>query len=99
MRWESRSAILAVEEVAHCPSASFVRFHLSFAFVGVHAWLRDGGRVLGFAARRAAVGKAGFIRFQLERFRADGAHFDRKCHRAIMIQLTRKSPGRALPET
>ena len=61
-------AILAIEEVAHRSSPSFVRFLQSFAFVGVHTLFRYGVSVFGFAARWAAVGKAGFIRLQLELF-------------------------------
>jgi len=61
-------AILAVEEVAHRSSPSFVRFLQGFAFVGVHALLRYGAGAFGFAARWAAVGKAGFVRLQLELF-------------------------------
>jgi hypothetical protein len=40
MTLPKRLAILAVEEVAHRPSPSFVRFHQGLAFVGVHALLR-----------------------------------------------------------
>ena len=63
-----RLAILAVEKVAHRSSPSFVRFHQSLAFVGVHVLLHWRGSVFGFAARWAAVGKAGSIRPQLELF-------------------------------
>ena len=83
----ARLPILAVEEVAHRPSPSFIGFHQSLAFVGVHHLLRRGS-VFGFAARRAAVGKAGFIRLQFKLFAADGAHLERKCHPAVMIQPT-----------
>ena len=78
--------ILAVKQVAHRLSSSFVRFYLRLAFFRVHCLLRFGINVLGFTARWAAVGKARFIRLQLELFRADGANFDRKCHPAFMIQ-------------
>ena len=61
-------AILAVEEVAHRPSPSFVRFLQSFALVGVDACLAHGLNLFGFAARRAAVGETGFIGPQLELF-------------------------------
>jgi len=61
-------AILAVEEVAHRSSPSFVRFCQALAFVGVHPLLRFGASLFGFAARRAAVGKAGLVRPQLELF-------------------------------
>lgn len=44
--------------------------------------------MFGFAARRAAVGKAGFIRLQFKLFRADGAYLERKCHPAVMIHNT-----------
>jgi hypothetical protein len=80
------SAILAIEQIAHRSSPSFVRFFLILAFVGAHALLRFGVTVFGFAAGRAAVGKARLTRLQLELLRADGADFDRKCHATIMIQ-------------
>jgi len=82
--------ILAVEKVAHRPSPRFVRFYQSLAFVGVHAVLRQRGRLFGFAARWAAVGKAGLVRLQFELFPADSANSDRKYHHP-MIQ-----PGRIL---
>jgi len=91
MRWEGRSAILAVEEVAHGLSASFVRFFQGFAFVGVHALLGRGGNGIGLAARGAAIGEAGFIGLQLELCGADGAHSDGKRHPANMIQRTGNS--------
>src|SRR5208282_3419796 len=84
-------AVLAVEEVAHRPPPSFVRFHQNLAFIGVLALLRYGGIMFRYAARWAAVGKSGFIRLQFELFRADRAHFDRKCHLAVMIQPTQFS--------
>ena len=59
-------AILAVEEVAHRASSSFVCFLHRLAFVGVHAPLRDGAGGFRFAARWAAVGEAGLIRLELE---------------------------------
>ena len=61
-------AILAIEEVAHRPSPSFVRFLQRIAFVGVDACLGHGLNLFGFAARRAAVGETGFIGLQLELF-------------------------------
>ena len=78
-------AILAIKQVAHRLSASFVRFCLSLAFVCVHGLLRFGVSVFRFTARRTAVSKAGLTRLQLELFRADSANFDRKCHFLIMI--------------
>jgi len=59
-------AVLAVEEVAHRASPSLVRFHQRLAFVGVHAHFRFGIRGFGNTAGWAAVGKAGFVRFELE---------------------------------
>jgi len=75
-----RLTILAVEEVTHRLSPSFVRFHQRPAFGGVHALLRYGVNLFGFAALRAAIGKTGFIRLQFELFRANDAQLDRKCH-------------------
>ena len=68
----------------HRFSASFVRFCQSFALIGVHAPLGCGPIGLRFAACRAAVGKTGLPRLQLELFPADGANFDRKCHSAFL---------------
>jgi len=79
-------AILAVQEIAHRPSASFVRFDQRLAFVGVHALLGFEVNRVGLAARRAAVGKAGLIWLQLELFRASRAGSNRKSHDVNMIQ-------------
>jgi hypothetical protein len=57
-----------VEQIAHRSSPSFIRFRQALAFVGVHPLLRFRLCVLGLAARRAAVGKAGLVRPQLELF-------------------------------
>jgi hypothetical protein len=62
------SAVLAIEEVAHRLSSSFVRFLQSLAFIGVRALLRDLVSVFGCAARWTTVGEAGFFRPQLELF-------------------------------
>jgi hypothetical protein len=59
---ENPLTILAVEEVAHRSSPSLIRFRQGLAFVCVHALFRYGFIVFGFAARRAAVRKAGLIR-------------------------------------
>jgi hypothetical protein len=61
-------AILAVEEVAHRQSPSFVRFLQNLAFVGVDACLGHGLNLFGFAACRAAIGETRFIGLQLELF-------------------------------
>ena len=61
-------AILAVEEVAHRLSTSFVRFYLGLAFVSIHSPLRYGVSRFGYAAGRAAIGKARFIWLQFELF-------------------------------
>src|ERR1700722_16965784 len=80
-------AVLAVEEVAHGSSAGFVRFHLYFAVVGGRALLLCGGGVR-FAARRTAVGEAGFVGLQLELLGTDGANSERESHPNIMIQAS-----------
>src|SRR5271154_1644616 len=79
-------AILAVEEVTHRRSASFVGLLQSLAFLGIHTRLRFGIRVLGFAAGGAAVGEAGLVGLQLKLFSADRACLDWKCHPPSMIQ-------------
>lgn len=91
-------AVLAIEEVAHRVSPRFIRFFHGLAFVGVHAFLGLGSSGFGFAAFRTAVGKARFIGFQLEFFRAHRADSDWECHLATMIQLAhiffpRPEPG------
>src|SRR3977135_89902 len=77
--------ILAIKQIAHRLSASFVRFDPRLAFVSVHCLLCLRVSVFRFATRWTAVGKARFTRLQLELFRADSANFDRKCHPVIMI--------------
>ncbi len=79
-------AVLAVQQVAHGPSASFVGFRHTFAFVGVYTALGCGFSLFRFAAFRAAVGEAGLIRFQFELLRAHGADSDRECHANTMIR-------------
>jgi len=83
--WAPRSAVFAVEEVAHGLTAGFVRLFGGLAFVGGHAapgrgvgWF--GGVRLLLGALGAAVGEAGFVWFQLELFFADGADFDGERH-------------------
>src|ERR1019366_6542646 len=44
--------------------------------------LHDALPIFGLAAGRTTVGKTGLTRLQLKLLRADGADFDRKCHRA-----------------
>jgi hypothetical protein len=61
-------AILAVEEIAHRPSSSLIRFHQGLAFIGVHALLCCRVNLLGFAALGTAVDKAGLIWLQFELF-------------------------------
>lgn len=75
-----RSAIFAVEEVAHGSPARFIGFGSGFAFIGVDGLgdYRVGG--FGFAAGWAAIGEAGFIRLQLELFAADSTDSDRESH-------------------
>jgi len=77
---------LAIKEIAHCLSAGRVRFARSFALDGVHAALRGGLGGFGDAALRAAVGETGFVRLQLELFRANDTDFDGECHLGSMIQ-------------
>jgi hypothetical protein len=62
---EKPLAILPVEEVAHRSPPCFVQ---SLAFVGGHSRLGYEVNMFRFAARWAAVGKAGFIRLQLKLF-------------------------------
>ena len=59
-------AVFAVEKVAHRASPSLVRFHERLALVGVHTHFGLGIRGFGNTARWAAIGKAGFIRLELE---------------------------------
>ena len=81
-----RLAILAVQEFAHRLPSSLVRFTRILALVGIHAALSCGGSRFGGTALRAAIGETGFIRLQLELFRADGADFDRGSHLLSMIR-------------
>jgi hypothetical protein len=53
--------ILAIEELTYRFPSSLICFTLSLALVGVHVPLSSGVSWLGSAARRAAVGEAGFI--------------------------------------
>jgi len=73
-QWTGKLAILAVQQVAYRLSASVAYFTGGFALVRVHAALgcRSG---FGGTALRADVGEAGFIRLELELFRADRADF------------------------
>ncbi len=50
---------------------------------GAESW---GQLIRGVLALRAAVGETGFIRLQLELFRADGADFDGESHLRSMIR-------------
>src|SRR5450631_1496647 len=61
-------AIFAIEEISNRLSPSLVRFLYGLAFVGVGTPLDFGISLFGFAALRAAVGKAGLIRLKLEFF-------------------------------
>ena len=69
-------AVFAVEEVAHGFAAGGVGFARGLEGVGAGS----GGISFVFAAGGAAVGEAGFARFQLELFRADDAGFDGEGH-------------------
>jgi hypothetical protein len=73
-------AVFAIEEVAHGLTAGFVGFFCGLAFVGVHAIFCGGVVCFGFAALGTAVGKAGFVGFELELLFADSADFDGKRH-------------------
>jgi hypothetical protein len=68
-------AVLAIEQVAHGLSAGVTHFTGSLALVGIHLTLGRWSGGFGGTAIRANVGEAGFIRLQLELFRADGADF------------------------
>jgi hypothetical protein len=72
------SAIFAIEEFAH-------RFPPGLAHFGVQVLLGGGIFRFGFTAAWAAVGKTGFIRLQLEFFRADGACFNRERHNPSIV--------------
>src|ERR1700683_4789016 len=78
------SAVLAVEQIAHGPSASLVRFAHALALVGIHAALGYGSSIVVLATLGAAVGEARFVGLQLEFFPADGADFDRESHASFL---------------
>ena len=77
---EGRSAVFAVEQVAHGFAAGGVGFALIFALVGIHGTLAAGFVFVGFAAFGTTVGEAGLTRFQFELLAADHAGFDGKRH-------------------
>ena len=75
-----RLAVLTIEEFAHRLPPSVIGFTSILALIGVHAVLVCRGSCFGGTTLRAAVGEAGFIRLQLQRFVADRADFDRERH-------------------
>jgi|ERR1700733_4270835 hypothetical protein len=78
-------AVLAVQKLAYRLPPGLVHFAFRFALVGAHAGLGDRVGFIVGAARRAAVCETGLIRLQLELFGADGADFDRKWHKKLMV--------------
>jgi hypothetical protein len=83
--------VFAIQQFAHRLPAGGVRFVGVLAFVGVHAAFRCRRGVFGSAALRAAIGEAGFVRFQLEFFFANRANFDGESHLHFMIRRSNRS--------
>jgi hypothetical protein len=81
---DGRSAVFAIEEVAHGAAACSVDFECGAAFGVVGRGPRSGlGRFLRLAARGAAIGEAGLAGAELELLVTDDAGFDREGHARI----------------
>jgi hypothetical protein len=93
----ARLAILAIKQLFHGPPACLVGFALHLAFVGIQGALGDGVIRVRLTTGRTAVGEAGFVRLQLEFFRAEDADFYRERHNnPILIEL--RTALHALPQ-
>lgn len=77
--------VLAIEQIADRLPPGFVHFALRLAGHRAAMVLISRAGFLRDAARGTTVGKAGFVRPQLELFRTDNANFDRKSHCKFMI--------------
>jgi len=82
---DSALALVAVKHVADGAAAGSVGFDLDFAVHGICGRLgfRFGG--LGFAAIRAAVCEARFVRAKFKFLRTNDAGFDRECHSGFYV--------------
>src|SRR5215469_6567648 len=77
----ARSAILAVQQVAHRSPPRGVHLAVALASLTlIHAAPRRRVSLLDLTALRTAVGKAGLVRLQLKFLRADHTVSDRKSH-------------------
>ena len=81
-----RLTILAIEQRAHRLSPSLVCFTHCLALIRVHGAPSRRGAWFRSAARRAAVGETGLVRFQFELLRADRADFEGESHLSFMIR-------------
>lgn len=80
-RWVGfASAVFAVQKVADSFSSFLVHFAGCPAFVGVRRTFTCFLACFSSGAVRAVVRETGFVRFQFEFLRADGANLDRISH-------------------
>ena len=73
-------AVFAIQQIAHGFPAGGIPLAVGLAAGGFFLRLICQGRLVGGAAFRTTVGKAGFIRLQLKLFSTNRASFDWKSH-------------------